>query len=230
MFLDFNGLPGCGKTTLSLYLKQKIEEEGKNALLFQDYIDKHVNSNLNSLKFFLKGIVRLPIAHFLLFIRFFFSLPLKAPKKIYRCYLLILNYLLYKNCIKEHNNTVIISEQCIIQEIVSCYYDQSINHKKNLIMSLIKILDDNYFAINAHISIDLVIQRLQQRENGQSRLDGLHNKNNIISTLRIQDMNISFIRSCMKVNNINMIDINMEKPLNENTGVIMNWINGGIDK
>ncbi len=230
MFLDFNGLPGCGKTTLSLHIVNEMKKTGKPVLLFQDYIDRHIKSNMGSILYFFSGLLKLPPASFFLFVRFLFTLPRNAPKRLYRWYLLLLNYFLYKNCVRDNPGITVISEQCFIQELLSCYYNQPIKNQK-IIVRLIKLLNDDYCVINALLPLDVVLFRLQKRKNGESRLDALYNNPSIMPILSMQNDNITCIRKCMKNIGVNTIEINMEDDLNKNALLIIdNFLNPGGGK
>ena len=231
VFLDFNGLPGSGKTTLSLRLVQALQNAGTPALLFQEYIDRHIKSNLDSLKVFFGGLVRMSPARFWVFVRFCGSLPREAPRRIYRCYLLMLNYILYRNCAKENGTAVIVSEQCVIQEVLSCYYSQPIPKDRNSVLPVLKLLGEDYCAVNVKLSTASVIQRLKGRKNGESRLDAMCDETGIEAILRVQELNLSYIRDCMRSAGIRGTEISTEDPPEENVSRIMERLNlGGSGK
>ena len=228
IFIDFNGLPGSGKSTVCKDIVIQMKQMNENVIMFQDYIDKRIRTNFDSIKVFCKGIIQMRACKLLKFVYFFWLLPVKAPEKLYRMYLLILNYILYVNCRRENPNTYIISEQCLVQEIVSCYGDQLLKSKKGVI-KVLSLLQDDYIVINACISADIACIRIQNRKKGESRLDKM-NIENAKRILSIQQENFDMVRALIKQTDQICIDLEMTHDAGQNAKSIVACLKGRMDK
>lgn len=157
--------------------------------------------------------------HKLVFLSFFCVLPVKAPNKCYRMYLLILNYILFAECTKEYPDAFVVADQCFIQEIVSCFYDQHIFNKK-AIKSLVSMIHNNYYVINSNVSVDIASQRIINRKNGESRIDTLE-KEEVIRTLLVQKENFKDVWELIEIEKIPFINIDTMLMPSQNVEMIL---------
>lgn len=224
LYLEFNGVPGCGKSTLC---KALLNELSKYNFRYYDY--QKLFSNFISKKTW-----RIHAIFMLLNpngIRVLYNtnkaLSKLKPSKNNRKFVpyLILTQLLIIYFGKKYPDSILVSDEGVIQYIISTMYDQRISNVDNLDCTLAVILSMNNYVdmlmINIETGLELARSRIQARKNGESRLDFLDN-NKLESILDIQIANFILIRERMSY--LAHIDINASSSIENNVNILLSKV------
>ena len=171
--IEFNGIPGSGKTTIANELNNILRKEKKSVCLYSDYYKRNCHNRLKQIKEV--------CFYFLPFIKYF-SLLMKITKKIKRDHITFKYILssavnfcgkidLYRNSKVDY----IIIDQGIIQEIESIFFLNEFDTEFDDIFRLINKYFERTIIINTEIKIEIACDRINTRKNGTSRADGLKN-------------------------------------------------------
>ena len=168
--LEFNGLPGSGKTTIA---KQLIEELRGNGVCVSDY-------NLESKKYSKK----------LWIVGFFLNFPTSGKYmqllwRVVRCSGVSKRKIKYwlasvgdfankLHCYNNSNMDCIICDQGIMQEILSVVHVSECNVKPYFaLMQFLHKIFPTFVGVNMEINVDRATKQVMERTNGRSPVDGL---------------------------------------------------------
>lgn len=218
IYIEFNGVAGSGKTTISRQLCKIFELENIPVSSFQNLFYTFVSDSLWKLKvirflFKLDGLKLLWNT-----IQIVRVLKIPAYKLRFVPYMILTQLLLVLFLKKEK---IIISDEGIIQYLVSILFEKKINSPKfsYYLNNIFKIIssDSQIILVNVNLDSSQIYKRLSQRRNGCSRLDDIsqQKKRRIINT---QKENFKVIHKCMQ--DIPHININAEKNSEDNACLI----------
>lgn len=216
--IEFNGLPGSGKTTISQVLGQYIKKKNGTVSFkyfrhwYHDYTYSMCMSPLyyNRAIRFVKYSQCLDNHHSLRYS----LLPLKFIR-------------MYEHFVRDNKQGVLIIDQGFIQGMISLTHTE-LFPQKELLLSLLKASGLNDLPIvfvNCKCSIDKTTDRLLTRQTQGSRLQQI-NKNELKNTMSVQEQNLTYIRSSVNkvCPNIKSIAIDTELSLEYNAELIMNYL------
>lgn len=224
LYLEFNGVPGCGKSTIC---KALLDELNKYNFRYYDYQNLFLN--------FIKKRMWKMQALFMLLningIRILYNthkavnqLGLSRDNRKFVPYL-ILTQLLITYFGKKYSDSILVSDEGIVQYVISMLYDQKITNETHLDCTITEILSmSNYvdmIAINVEIKSELAISRIREREDGKSRLDHLDN-NSLKYIMDIQIANFMVIRKY--ISNLSHVDINVGSDIESNVRVLLDQV------
>ncbi|OFV72446.1 hypothetical protein ACWI_00490 [Acetobacterium wieringae] len=229
VFLEFNGIPGSGKTTLSNNVIENLKAIDYPVESYQRFIQKPTRKDLKQL---VKYLIHLKPSSFRM--GYLGMMYLLTNRKI-NCEnwlrvvsIIILDDLYLKKSI-ENRAEVILVDQGIIQQLVSIMYETELvtdRFAKKIIAHLKKRVP-NLYIINVALDVTDSFDRLNQRVGNISRIQQLNRKNGI-RTLKIQQKNFDIIRSVIRETGMASMDINTHAGVEENVLLLKNFVLGKI--
>lgn len=175
MVVEFVGIPGCGKSTVARALQERCTDEGKIVTMYRNPLKSGIIFKLcqsmyivlislfeKESRSILKKIVKIQI-HLLQMngIRAYRSLPF-----------LFKILLIFRSCIIEGKNNMIIIEQGIFQYILAALY--RMQYSKKVIRDFVSgniLISKDWYVVFCDIEIDEDMNRLKHRKNGRSRIE-----------------------------------------------------------
>lgn len=221
--LEFNGLPGSGKTTVSDNLVKKIKENNKNVITLSDVL---YNTTLPFYNRYIQLVISLlswrDFIINLYTIRLFLRFRINKESIIFLTRFIILNHKLGR-MIKKNNYDVLILEEGIIQYLTSIPHDKRVCRDKvtKALCLLLKNKFSDIVHIQCEIDINNCVKRIQSRKNPNNRFDQVEGKK-LFKLLKVKEYNLNIVRSL--INNQNNIKINTRKDMAYNTTFIYELI------
>ena len=196
LIIECNGLPGAGKTTVLNEVKKRLK---KTDYAYSDFFLLETKKSRTKLAFLklvlIRGLVKnhkITIAYIKLFIRYLFR---KKQMRIVASALR--NALLLKEFVE--NECIILSDQTIVQDLQSIFYDEKIERNEQIYKIITTIADEfpELVLLNFDIDVDIAAERIKNRTTNESRLDrvSFERKKQL---LEIHDENLKIIRSLFK--------------------------------
>lgn len=194
VIIEFNGLPGTGKSTIANRLQSDLEEDG-----YATYLIYRKHPRLLSMFFLLFD--------YRAWLIFFRSLCLmrsiksnEIKQKIRRAKLFVVFYEMYNDFLKYSNSGVLIMDQGILQNVISSIHlDKEININK--VRDLLEVYRNSritFLRIDCNLDIEIASNRINKRTHGESRVD-LLDENERVKIL-IQQANLfKVVRDCFSV-------------------------------
>ena len=224
MFIEFNGIPGCGKSTICKKLIACLDESGENVLFLQDRIAKLAGqkATLPFLIFIegLHGAGAIVVAY----LKLYKSIPYRHRETLIRTFAALKNAVLAYRMCRKNKDVVIISDQCIVQNILSCFYDCPIQNGA-VIEELLNTISSKlglFIAINVEIDVETASSRIQDRNTVGGRLDLLRG-NHLTETLSRQSTILKQIRT---LNRGIAITIDSSESPDDNAKLLFDYIKG----
>jgi hypothetical protein len=176
--IEFYGLPGSGKTSVSNLLQTKLIEKEIDVQTFDDVFRKYRTNNFLFKVFtFIKlFFVRYKFVINTIIYSFSYGISLDILKRIKIS--ILHDYLIYSFCQKKQN-TILILEEGYIQNILSYAYSKHLIVNKSL-YRLINLLNKKNIKLHfvySKLDIPSAIERIIQRKNNNKRF----NPSNIIT-------------------------------------------------
>lgn len=223
MIIEFNGLPGTGKTTIATHLKKMLDEAGIHNEFYGRIpcYSKKENFNL-ALKYGKKFSFE--------FFKFVLCRDWNVTKNRIKIAISVIAYYnFYFRCNKEKTPQVLLIDQGIIQGLISVAHTDEIKKKKRIdkIIKTIKNLDIRYISSIANAEISK--ERLVHRENGGSRFDKM-NEIEREKNLYAQQKNFEIIRSSINevIDSKYLIEIDTSIEPQQNAKIIFDTIIKGL--
>ena len=222
MIVEFNGLPGCGKTTISKDLYTRL----KDARLYDDIRVKFPSGFINRVCYILKNwkvseiVILMKIAD--CFENSSFSE--KISRVLYTEQILA-NY----RWIKDENFTCI-SDQGIIQAIVSIGFIHKLKSDNARLVfckesAIILSFYSEYIAfVNTHVDPVVAKDRIRGRKGNTGRLDKVDNDKSLTGYLDNQKVIFDLLGEILSAIKKNAIDINSNIPSEDNAVIIKNYL------
>jgi len=218
IIIEFNGLPGCGKSTISKQLKKELEDLGHDVYLTykRKYTPHNIYWILLNPKYW--KIVFFTIRYSRLFIK---------RRPLIRLVQIAGFIRKYNHFISDNQKGIMIIDQGIIQSIISLAHEDKLIESTRL-TRLIKVSGINTMPlhlINCHINPDVAESRMVNRPYNGARIGRL-SKEERSKAIEIQKQNLSFIRNQIRTSfpNVSQIDINTECSVETNVNEITNQI------
>lgn len=224
IIVEFNGLPGSGKTSLANLFRTELESLGVK--VFTKYY-KYTIPNRRYLPLFMPKYYRV------LYNVDRLSRTFPTSKELY-LKLSFVNFIhMYNTFISDSNSGVLLIDQGIVQALLSLAYDDlfpdSIETQK-MIRSLLEdchLFNLPIFFINCSTSVELSKDRIRSRprKNGAFRLESVENDSDLTDILKIQDNNLKNLRNILKDMAPNRcFYLNMDNPLNVNVALLSSFL------
>ena len=223
IIIEFNGLPGSGKSTICREMLEIPELFNRSLCTTFSYspIDKYLKTvwlNYNCIRFFFaaRGYLN--------------NYPNDDNKSRRNDLLLMYFFRMYLSFLKHENSKILIIDQGLVQGLLSVPYNGLLVETKS-IDSIIDFLQNNrvsFFRINCKSDVQLSKDRIHSRPTNLSRLD-LMDESIVASTLQVQSDNLSLIRESFRRNPFfKDLEINIDTmlPPKENVAIISNYLRG----
>ena len=218
LIIEFNGLPGCGKSTICRQLKKKLEELGHDVCF--SYRRKFTPRNQYWLFFNPKfWHVILSSARFSRF--------MDKRQSLSRLVFTPFFIRMYNDFISDRKNGILLADQGIVQSILSMAHTDSIPTSNNLnqLLTACEMGNIPIILINCQASLNVVNTRMIKRPNDYSRIGKLP-KEGRLQSLKIQESNLSSILTCLTkmFPDIPQLYINTENSVENNVNDIITFI------
>lgn len=224
--IEFNGVPGVGKTTISMELIDKLQGQGFNVLNFSTY---RKNQTYN---FIGKNLKRMKLVLFNLdMILWIFKL--RPYNYIYRLKHLLDALTIEDELDKLNKNYMydfIIVEQGIIQAL-SAVLDANLYKNNHTVEKFLRKIYKKYNIeiISCSLEVDLALNRLKTRNRfgNYGKLDSLDDKKILNSLYKSIEANLKNLTYYLSTLNINIIELNTNKKVTYNVDNILNnkkWV------
>ena len=225
IFLEFNGIPGSGKTTLANRLIAEMRDEPYSVESYHQIIKKPTRKNLKNLLLYLFKIK--PSSYK---VGYYAWRHLIANKKLshenwLRVISIVVLFDLYQKKSLDNQGEVILVDQGIMQQIISMLYESELIVDKYVkkIISFTKKRNLGIVIINVDLNISDSFKRLSQRQGNISRIQKL-NKEKAIITLEVQQKNFIKIRKIITDYEFQSIDIDSQARIDDNLLLLKNYI------
>ncbi|PKM61471.1 MAG: hypothetical protein CVU99_03215 [Firmicutes bacterium HGW-Firmicutes-4] len=225
ILLEFNGVPGSGKTTLSNSVIANLNGIDYPVYSYHKIIKKPTRKNL---KLLFKYLIHVKCSSFRM--GCLGMLYLLTNKKFnrenwLRIVSIIILYDFYQKKSMENSDEVILVDQGIIQQIVSISYETELISDRFVkkIIARLKKKNLHLYIINVDLDVTESFDRLNLRVGNVSRIQNMNRKKGI-ETLKIQQNNFDIIREIIRKTGMDSIDINTQVSVDENVLIIKDFI------
>lgn len=180
--IEFNGVPGCGKSTICMNLYENYLQDGKKVIYYCTPLKRNIMVKAIQCGFvLLKSLIikkhRKLLSAIINFGYVLFKMnndKLEVLKSMYRLFkiLIIADYCLKKE--KLNQAKIILIDQGIIQYIVSALYRVKFEYKDvDVFLSGINTFTDDWYIVECSVETSVLLNRLKKRSNGGSRVEKL---------------------------------------------------------
>lgn len=215
MIIEFNGLPGTGKTTVSKFLEEQLLKSGKTV------ITKHIISE-SRLKRYISYFVDGTIPLYFLMNRFVKKSIQPYDRNSKKVMSVVIGYYrIYRDFLKNKDESILIIDQGIIQGLVSVVFVNSLirTHELKKIFEFFRKKRISFFQVDCNISPETSHRRMRTREKSATRLDN-YDDDELLQLLKKQSKTFDTIRDVSK-QYINGMDIDMECTPEKNVNYIV---------
>lgn len=225
IFMEFNGIPGSGKTTLSNKLIAEMKSEDYSVQSYHRVIKKPTKKNLRYLALYLIKIKPSSYKMGYFALMYLFTNKILNHENWLRVISLIILFDFYQKESLDLKNNVIMVDQGIIQQIISMLYESELIADKYVkkIIKFTKKMGLEIYIINVDLNIKESFDRLNERKGNISRIQKL-NSEIAINTLNTQQRNFNKVREIIKEIDIESIDVNTQESIDKNVQLIENFI------
>lgn len=222
IIIEFNGLPGCGKSTVCRALENLLNE--KKITTSQRYYRKAHHQHFSSLLFDYHSWI-------ITFIAILYSLTIK-PLRVRKLYPFVLAsfYRMYRNFRSDNKNTVLLVDQGVIQAFVSLSFldDLKINRLCKWLVMFYCSQKVKFVRIDCNSNIESAAHRIKSRLQHGIRFEKMTD-DELSKNMLQQCGSFSKIRSLFDKCQSESIKIEMEKDPNENALIIYSRLFGRFD-
>jgi hypothetical protein len=197
VIIEFNGLPGCGKSTTATLLMERLKLMGYEVGYFEDLQNcKYSNRRMKNIKLVLNSLKPPYIKVIYNLLKVWLNLkPFKFSrinyiKLVYNFYFIYFS----KEVTKRYD--FIICDQGLIQGILSIMHTDIIkdnSYIQELVDSILYNLKDIYW-VNCNVNYRTAKERIRSRGLTQGRLDFINDDNRLFSALLKQELALDLIR------------------------------------
>ena len=185
--IEFNGLPGTGKTTIANYVESLLKDSGLD--ISREYYKRQKHKNNRTLLVSAKHLLLITK----LFLLSLFICPLR--KRVNGIVAFAKYIRMYDDYSKRDGGSILITDEGIIQAISSIYHRDRIKNKR-IINVLLRIINNNGLSIvriDCTSNVALSSSRIIERGLTGARLDSLGYQERI-EALATQSFNFGVIR------------------------------------
>lgn len=225
IFLEFNGIPGSGKTTLANRLIAEMRDEPYSVESYHQIIKKPTRKNIKNLLLYL---FKLKPSSYK--IGYYAWMHLITNKKLshenwLRVISIVVLFDLYQKKSLDNHGEVILVDQGIMQQIISMLYESELIVDKYVkkIIGFTKKKNLGIVIINVDLNITDSYNRLSHRQGNISRIQKL-NKETAIDTLAVQQKNFTKIRKIIADYEFQRIDVDSQACIDDNLMLLKKYI------
>lgn len=218
IIIEFNGLPGSGKTTTSRLLQQKLN--GLDQKTAFSYYRKSINRNVFSILFAFKF-------RKLVWAIKQYSKTFPSKRSLSLCLSYVSFIRMYQDFCLDNKNELLLVDQGLVQSLISLAHKDPLpqNNYLNQVLQLSKLDCFPLIIVNCNINKDLSMGRIEQRQQKKGRLDSMDVEERI-HALSIQNDNFNSIRKELRnmYSHLHMIDIDMTRHPEENANELVYYL------
>lgn len=218
-FIEFNGLPGCGKSTVSLALKDVLEKQSREVYLFSDVMLKFPTGTLNRLAFCIQ---KWNIIEAIKLYRIAACANGGNLRVTLRRIVIAENICASYRALSRTPGICIV-DQGILQAILSIIHTHEVSDKEKLKSLATEILScySDVFYVNAGASEKTARERIRHRNfcDG-SRLNFIFDDNELEGELAKLTDSLLILRSLIEVPGFSGINITMDRSVQDNSRII----------
>ena len=212
LIIEFNGLPGAGKSTISTELEALFTKSGISSI--RSYYSKESQKDNKSLFLSLRWcqvLIRL----------FFLSMTVHPRKDRWPGIIAFVKYLrMYTDFLMSSCDYILITDEGLVQAITSFFHIDTINSHKLMarFIGYIKKADLEFIRVDCQNDINLVYSRIKGRGTTGARLDIMDGQD-LLDALEIQSNNLMTIRNCFSESlhqKVIQLDTNISPSVNAN--------------
>lgn len=225
LIIEFNGIPGSGKTTLSNDLIADLKDSENSIESLKKLLKKPSKRNIRQLISFL-----IKIKPSSLKAGYYVLMDLFRNKKIdkdnlLRIYALIIVFDFYQKKGSKDLKEIIVADDGIIQQVISLYFGSELRLDQYLtkFIKYTKKRIPNLIIININLNIDQTFNRLKKRNSNISRIQTV-DEITALQILRVQENNFKEIRKIINEVGIESFDITTEISRESNVMLLENYI------
>lgn len=213
--IEFNGLPGTGKTTIADALILRLQQKGKKC------IKAMPDSGLaESMLFSLRHPSCLILVRLL---RRLQKENQSFSQKFSSAYLVLHYYQMYLKCKCSDSADFLVIDQGILQAIISMAHLSRMSSSATLTKISETILNGvDFLEVDCMINEDVAFNRIRKRKSAGSRLENLDD-DSLIYAYRVQSANFSVVRGAFTNDSAqNIISLDTSNTVSDNVSYIIN--------
>ncbi|MDZ5723942.1 hypothetical protein ACIZ62_10580 [Acetobacterium carbinolicum] len=227
VFLEFNGIPGSGKTTLSDRVIENMKGVSYTVESYHQLIEKPTRNNLKRLVRYLFSIKLSSFKIGYLALMYLITNKKLNHENGLRVISLIVLFDFYQKKSLANDEEVILVDQGMVQQMVSMLFESELIAEK-YVKKLIRYTqkkDMGIFIVNIDLDINESFERLTRREGNISRIQKLK-KDTAMHTLIMQQNNFNKIRKIIRELDLESITVNTQGSIETNVLLLENYIKG----
>lgn len=215
IIIEFNGLPGTGKTTISRCLNKYLSENG--IITLTDFSKNRIRRNHYS------TLLNLSCLHLKWILFRYWNTINTTDNRTGRDFVIMHFFRMYKDFLNT-KGCVLIKDQGIIQALLSMAHLNRINSSKPL-DEVVKYLfrsDVMFVRIDCKTDVNISYDRINSRPTFNARLDNISN-DQLMHSLSTQSHNLSIIRDSFNSiysSNMMVLRIDTNEPYTKNAELI----------
>lgn len=227
VFLEFNGIPGSGKTTLSDRVIENMKGVSYTVESYHQLIEKPTRNNLKRLVRYLFSIKLSSFKIGYLALMYLITNKKLNHENGLRVISLIVLFDFYQKKSLANDEEVILVDQGMVQQMVSMLFESELIAEK-YVKKLIRYTqkkDMGIFIVNIDLDINESFERLTRREGNISRIQKLK-KDTAMHTLIMLQNNFNKIRKIIRELDLESITVNTQGSIETNVLLLENYIKG----
>lgn len=221
VILEFNGLPGSGKSTICKRMLEMPDlfNNSLSTSYKHTFLDKYLKTvwlNHNCISFYIASR------------RYINNFQGNVKNERRDDLLLMYFFRMYSSFLEYSSSKVLLIDQGIVQCLLSVSHNQSIseNDSLNRIVSFLQKKDIRFIRVNCKSDVKLSKNRIHSRPTNLSRLD-LMDESIVETTLQVQSDNLSIIRNSFDSNPFFKglsVDVDTFLPPEDNAAIISEYV------
>lgn len=182
--VEFNGLPGCGKTTIADELYEYCKSKGISVCNFKTSLKGNMFQKMTQeIGVLFRAVLHQETREILLSgLRFLCRICKRNNLDVIKQYIYLNKITIILDfCLSNPDYEVILIDQGLVQGVVSFLYENQyqIEDMQPYIKEISKVLRD-WYVVECMIDMEQVLQHLHSRKNGKSRVDRLDDSQKVI--------------------------------------------------
>lgn len=213
--IEFNGLPGTGKTTIAEALMDQMQEKGKRCI--KTLPDKGL------IKSILYSLLHPSCLILIYLLNRLQKQNQSFSQKFSSAYLVLHYYQMYMKCERSNSADYLIIDQGIIQALISMAHLAEMHASATMGKIARTILSNvSFLEVDCMINKDIAFERIRNRKSAGSRLESLDDVS-LKSAYRVQAGNFRVVRSLFgECSSHNVISLDTSDNISDNVSIILN--------